>query len=90
MKGFVANTDYNWYRFLSSQSDLDEVNFWRPLGGTNFKALFTGEPLFFKLKQEYGNAIVGFGLFVIFKPLSCLDAWETFGASNGAKSFDEM
>jgi hypothetical protein len=32
MRGFVANTDYEWYRFLSGRPDLDEVNFWRPGG----------------------------------------------------------
>jgi hypothetical protein len=30
MNGTVAITDYDWYRFLLAQDDLDEVNFWTP------------------------------------------------------------
>jgi putative restriction endonuclease len=90
VNAFIANTDYNWYQLLSTLPNLDEVNFWRPLGGTNFRALSIGEPLFFKLKKNFGNAIVGFGLFVAFKSLNVLEAWETFGKGNGANSFDEI
>jgi len=42
MNIFVANTDYDWYRWLVSQPDVDEVNFWRPLGNTNFSYLSEG------------------------------------------------
>ena len=46
---------------LSSKKDLDEVNFWRPTGNAPLATLSPGEPLFFKLKKDYGNMIVGFG-----------------------------
>ena len=30
MKGFVANTDYDWFPFLrAAQPLVDEINFWR-------------------------------------------------------------
>lgn len=90
MIGYIANTDYNWYQFLSSLSDLEEVNFWKPLSGTNFKAISTGEPLIFKLKSKFNHFIVGFGFFVMFKPLRCIEAWEAFGKGNGAESFEQM
>ena len=50
MKGAVANTDFDWYRFCSARPHLEEVNFWRS-GATNFKALLPGEPFFLMLKM---------------------------------------
>lgn len=32
MKAFVAVTDNDWFEFLGSQPELDEVNFWTPSG----------------------------------------------------------
>ena len=59
MRAWIANTDFEWYRFLSSRPDLDEVNFWRP-SDTAFKILSLGEPLLFRLKAPH-NAIAGVG-----------------------------
>ena len=67
MRGFVSPTDHGWYQFLLARSELSEVNFWRP-GGGSFAALQPGEPFFFKLKAPY-NAIGGFGLFARFARL---------------------
>jgi putative restriction endonuclease len=63
MRGFVANTDYEWYQFLSGRPDLDEVNFWRPDGEQAFKLLDRGQPILFRLKSPH-NAIAGVGFFV--------------------------
>lgn len=90
MNGFIANTDYEWYSFLLKKERLEEVNFWRPMGGSPFRALRRGEPLIFKLKSAHGHAIVGFGLFVLFRSLSILDAWQFFGTGNGAESLDSV
>jgi len=54
---------------LFNKKDLDEANFWRPTGNAPLVTLSQGESLFFKLKQAYGNKIVGFGLFVIYRPI---------------------
>src|SRR5437667_5459943 len=59
MRAWIANTDFEWYRFLSGRPDLDEVNFWRP-SDTAFKILSPGEPLLFRLKAPH-NAIAGVG-----------------------------
>ena len=48
MLGWVAPTDYDWYRFLRERPEIREVNFWTP-GGTNFRAVPAGSPFFFKL-----------------------------------------
>src|SRR5215831_6746511 len=88
MRAWIANTDLEWYRFLASRPDLDEVNFWRPSGVT-FKALVPGEPLLFKLKAPY-NAIAGVGFFVHFSVLPASLAWAAFGTKNGAISEVEM
>ena len=61
MRAWIANTDFEWYRFLSSRPDLDEVNFWRP-SDTAFKILSPGEPLLFKLHSP-NDYIVGGGFF---------------------------
>jgi hypothetical protein len=34
---YVANTDNDWFDFLSSRENLTEVNFWQP-GGKAFHA----------------------------------------------------
>ncbi len=89
MRGYIGNTDFEWYRFLGSQHSLDEVNFWQPSGGRGFKAIRPGEPFFFRLKAPH-NAIAGFGYFARFSVLPAWLAWESFQISNGARDFDEM
>jgi len=88
MLAWIANTDFEWYRFLSGRPDLDEVNFWRP-SGTAFRALSPGEPLLFRLKAPY-NAIAGVGFFVHFSVLPASLAWAAFEAKNGAVSEEDM
>ena len=90
MRGFIGNTDYDWYRFLAAQPDVDEVNFWQPSGGGGrFGAVSPGEPFFFRLKSPH-NAIAGFGCFASYSALPAWLAWESFGRTNGAADFDEM
>jgi putative restriction endonuclease len=84
VRAWIANTDYEWYRFLSGRPDLDEVNFWRPSGGA-FRALSPGEPLLFRLKAPH-NKIAGVGFFVHFSVLPASLAWAAFEAKNGAAS----
>ena len=63
MRGYVANTDYDWYEFLGSREPaVDEVNFWQPSGLRRFRAVAPGSPFFFRLKSPH-NAIGGFGFF---------------------------
>ena len=69
---------------------MDEANFWRPTGNAPLATLSQGEPLFFKLKKDYGNMIVGFGLFVLYKRIKFGEAWEVFGYKNGAESLEAM
>jgi putative restriction endonuclease len=88
VRAWIANTDYEWYRFLSGRPDLDEVNFWRPSGGA-FRALSPGEPLLFRLKAPH-NKIAGVGFFVHFSVLPASLAWAAFEAKNGAASEAEM
>lgn len=90
MRGFVANTDYDWYTYLRAiEPPIDEVNFWKPGSGTNFGALTPGEPLFFKLKAPY-NAIAGFGYFAHFSRLPVSMVWQVYGEANGARTYREM
>ena len=64
LKMYVGITDYDWFRTLK-QAKCDEVNFWKPGGKTNFKALDEGDLFLFKLHspQDY---IVGGGFFLKF------------------------
>lgn len=74
-------TDGDWFSFLRELSP-DEVNFWQPSGGRQFKVLQPGEPFLFKLHSPR-NFIVGGGFFVRHTLLPCSLAWSAFGAKNG-------
>lgn len=47
---YVGITDYDWFKTLK-KADCDEVNFWKPGGKTNFKALDEGDLFLFKLTR---------------------------------------
>jgi len=89
VRGFVANTDFDWFSFLAARQPLEEVNFWQPSGGDTFRALAPGEPFFFRLKKPH-YAIAGFGLFARHEVVTAKLAWEAFGERNGAPDFAEM
>lgn len=89
MRGWLGNTDYEWYRYLHSCRDLDEVNFWQPSGKAPFKRYPAGTPFFFKLKSPH-YAICGFGVFTRFEQLPLWLAWECFGPANGAATFEDF
>jgi putative restriction endonuclease len=89
MRGYIGNTDFDWYSYLKQQTNLDEVNFWQPSGGNAFHAIPPGAPFFFKLKKPY-YVIAGFGLFAHHSVLPAWLAWDSFGGANGASNFDEM
>ena len=85
---YVGVTDYDWFTTLK-QANCEEVNFWKPGGQTNFRALGEGDLFLFKLHspQDY---IVGGGLFLKFSILPSSLAWDAFGIANGAKSLFEL
>jgi putative restriction endonuclease len=89
VKAFVAVTDNDWFRFLRARPELDEVNFWQPGGGRQFRALELGQPFLFKLHHPE-NFIVGGGFYTHFSLLPATIAWEAFGEKNGAASFGQM
>lgn len=60
MRGYIANTDYDWYNFLKNQPHLEEVNFWQPSGGRSFRAISPGSPFFFKLSEAYNRTMEPF------------------------------
>jgi putative restriction endonuclease len=90
MRAYVAVTDNDWFKFLSSQPHLKEVNFWQPSGYSRFKALTPGELFLFKLHHPF-NYIVGGGIFAGSSndwPVNTV--WEMFGIANGAHNPEEM
>ncbi len=88
MKMYVGITDYDWFNTLK-QANPDEVNFWKPGGRTNFKALDEGDLFLFKLHSPK-YYIVGGGFFLKFSILPSSLAWEAFGIANGAMSLIEL
>lgn len=88
MKALVAVTDRDWFEFLRERKP-DEVNFWQPSAGTEFRALQPGQPLLFKLHAPH-NFIVGGGFFAHFSRIPVSLAWEAFGDKNGAATFPAM
>lgn len=89
MLAYIGVTDEDWYRFLSAQPGIDEVNFWKPGGRQGFAALAPGQPFLFKLHAPF-HAIVGGGFFAHFSRLPTSLAWEAFGIKNGAPTLTEM
>jgi putative restriction endonuclease len=89
VKIWIANTDSDWFDFLSAQSSLDEVNFWQPSGRTGFHAVQPGELFVFRLKSPR-NMIGGFGVFDQASRLPLSLAWDAFGIKNGAATFEEL
>jgi len=85
---YIANTDNEWFDFLSDQVDLSEVNFWRP-SQVAFHAIEPGELLVFRLKSPR-NKIGGFGVLSSSSILPLQMAWETFGRANGAPSYEKL
>ena len=89
VKLYVGITDYDWFRFLSTQPNVEEANFWQPGGRTTFQALKPGELFLFKLHAPR-NFIVGGGVFAHANLLPVSLAWEAFGIRNGAATLAEM
>lgn len=91
MRGYVANTDHDWYEFLRArQPAVDEVNFWQPSGLRRFRAVTPGSPFFFRLKSPH-NAIGGYGFFARNVPrVPAWYAWDAFGVKNGSATLGEM
>jgi putative restriction endonuclease len=88
MKMYVGITDYDWFQTLK-RANCGEVNFWKPGGQKNFKALDEGEMFLFKLHSPM-NYIVGGGFFINFSKLPASLAWDAFGIANGAMSLQEL
>jgi putative restriction endonuclease len=85
---YCAVTDTEWYQFLCSQSDLPEINFWKPTP-QNFKAVGEGDIFAFKLKSPY-NKIAGFGILTTSANAQIKMAWDAFGVGNGVKNLDVL
>ncbi|MGH7469398.1 MAG: HNH endonuclease [Longimicrobiales bacterium] len=86
MIAYVGVTDRDWFDFLSTKEQIDEVNFWQPNPwGGQFSVLRRGEPFLFKLKSPV-NAIAGGGFFEYCADLPMSLAWDSFGIKNGAPS----
>lgn len=89
MRGFVANTDHEWFSQLQAIAPpVSEVNFWRP-GLEGFRAIAPGEPYFFKLKRPH-DAIGGFGYFAHFSVLPLSVVWRMYGSASGAGTFEKL
>lgn len=88
MKLWIGVTDEDWFNYLAYIKP-DEVNFWQPSGGRQFRVLQPGELFLFKLHSP-NNFIVGGGHFVRSTPLPASLAWDVFERKNGVESFDQL
>jgi putative restriction endonuclease len=86
---YVGITDDDWFTYLAGSGPIEEVNFWQPSGGRQFRVLQPGEPFLFKLHSPK-NFIVGGGFFSHFTILPVSFAWSTFTTKNGAQDEKEM
>jgi len=94
MRFYAGVTDQDWFDYLSSQSGIDEVNFWQPSPHKDFRALNKGDIFLFKLhrseRTHSRDIIAGGGVFVSFSILPISLAWEAFENRNGAATYGEM
>ena len=88
MKFFVAVTDNDWFDFLAARRP-EEVNFWRPGGRGEFRAIQPNELVLFKLHSPR-NFIAGGGFFVRHSFLPVSIAWKVFGLANGVESHEAL
>lgn len=88
MNFYLGVTDNDWYNHLQAINP-DDINFWKPGGNVNFKALKPGEPFLFKLKSP-ANAIGGVGFFTKFSFLPLNMAWDVFRERNGCASYKDF
>jgi putative restriction endonuclease len=89
VKAYVGVTDSDWYAYLSSRTNIREVNFWRPYGSRAFKVLTPGEIFIFKTRYPQ-NKIVGGAIYEGFVSLNISRAWEFFGEGNGVGSIEDL
>lgn len=92
MNFYIGNTDYDWYSFLkehNNPSSPEDINFWKPGGQAQFRAIQKNEPFLLRLKAPY-NAIAGVAFFSRFVSLPLNYAWEVFGHQNGTDIFSSF
>ena len=94
MRIYAGVTDQDWFDFLRSQPQIDEVNFWQPSPNAEFRALSKGDLFLFKLhrseRTQNRDLIAGGGVFISFSVLPISLAWEAFEHRNGAATYSEM
>jgi len=89
VRAWINVTYSNWFEFLSSRPEMDEVNFWQAGGRQRFGRLEPGELFLFKLASPR-NFIVGGGVFAYADLLPLGLAWQTFEEANGANSLADL
>jgi putative restriction endonuclease len=85
---YIGNTDNDWFDFLASKTNVQEINFWKP-SPSNFGAISSGELFAFRLKSPR-NKIGGFGIFTNSSVLPIQLAWDAFGEMNGVSNLQTM
>jgi putative restriction endonuclease len=94
MRIYVGVTDQDWFDYLSSAPQIDEVNFWQPSPSAEFRALSKGDLFLFKphrsARTRGRDLISGGGVFVSYSVLPIRLAWEAFEHRNGARTYSEM
>ncbi len=83
MRVYLYPTMQEWFDYLASRPDLDEVNFWRPGGVQPFRGLQPADLFLFRTKAPR-VAIGGFAFYRHFSFASVAEAWSLFGEKNGA------
>lgn len=85
VRAAVLVTDGRWFthfRPADWRTQVDEVNFWRPMNQDRFNLVDEGGPVFFRLGAPR-RAIAGFGFLAAQPSMSVDMAWEVFGERDG-------
>jgi len=75
----VWSTDAQWFRFLRTRTELEEINFWRP--GVKTLTEVKGTRCLFLIRGT--NEIWGCGTLSAFNVMPVGLAWDIFGPANG-------
>ena len=89
MRVYLYPTMQEWFDYLATRPDLDEVNFWRPGGLQPFRGLEPGDLFLFRTKAPRVG-IGGFAFYRHFSFASVAEAWALFREKNGAPTFERF
>lgn len=90
MASYIAKSNDEWARVLSSKNVVDNVNHWSPSPLPLLRSLPGHYLFFFASTSSLKKRMVGWGTVREQYSDTVANAWARFGDANGVASLDEM